>query len=289
MKSGPLLFLFVLALTTCLSLSGNENDFLENVIFLQKDKEILGEIFEKINSAEDEEIGNLMLKVGAFFAETPYVAQTLEIEPNNERLVINLREMDCNTFAENCLAISRTIKGGNLTFEKFARELQKIRYREGRINGYPSRLHYFSDWIYDNDIKNVAKSVSQEIVNIPYEKTINFMSTHPESYIQLKDSAVVLKIAQIEREISGRKIFYIPKENLSQVESKLKDGDIVGITTGIKGLDMVHVGILLWKSGRIHLMHASSVAKKVLVSENTLEDYLINSKTATGIMVSRPE
>jgi hypothetical protein len=196
--------------------------------------------------------------------------------------------MDCNTFAENCLAISRTIKSGNPSFEKFATELQNIRYRDGKINGYASRLHYFSDWIFDNDKKYIVKSVSQGIADILYEKNINFMSTHPESYVQLKDLGLVKRIENIEQQISARKNYYIPEEKLAQFEEKLNDGDIVGITTNIKGLDIVHVGILVRKSGQIHLMHASSVAEKVIVSENTLEEYLINSKTATGIMVARP-
>jgi hypothetical protein len=35
-------------------------------------------------------------------------------------------------------------------------------------------------------------------------------------------------------------------------------------------------------------MHASSLAEEVVVSEGTLEDYLLGSKSATGIMVARP-
>lgn len=280
-----LLFVFGIA---GYSFSYDEGDSCEIVVHLQKDKEILEEVFKRLPAGQNAEIGDLIIQVGTFFAETPYVAHTLEIETNKEQLVINLREMDCNTFAENCLAISRTIKSGNLTFEKFAKELQNIRYRDGKINGYPSRLHYFSDWIFDNNSKQVIKSVSHQMSGIPCRKTINFMSTHPESYTQLKDLAVVREIANQEQEISERNTFYIPREKLVQTEDQLKDGDIVGITTSIKGLDIMHVGILVRKAGRMYLMHASSVAEKVIISESTLEEYLLKSKTATGIMVARP-
>jgi len=290
MKISLILLLLFPILMNCAHSKQKESTLIENIVFQPKDKEILTQAFDIFSGDENTPISVLMIKVGTFFKETPYVAATLEINPDKEKLVINLREMDCTTFAENCLAISRTIKNGNPTFEKFAVELQSIRYRDGTIDGYPSRLHYFSDWIYDNDLKKITKSISKELAETIFAKPINFMSTHPESYIQLKDNPELAQIIAIqEKEISARKTHFIPKEKIVIIEGKLMDGDIVGITSGIKGLDIVHVGILIRKEGRIHLMHASTTAQKVIVSEETLEKYLINSKSATGIMVSRPQ
>jgi hypothetical protein len=131
--------------------------------------------------------------------------------------------------------------------------------------------------------------VSGEIAQTPLNKQINFMSTHPDSYARLKDSTRLVDIiAGQEKEISVRKMFYIPETRIAELEDLLRDGDIVGITTGIEGLAVSHVGILVRKSDRIHMIHASSKAEKVVVSEGTLEDYLLNSKSATGIMVARP-
>ncbi|MBK6282852.1 MAG: DUF1460 domain-containing protein [Draconibacterium sp.] len=136
----------------------------------------------------------------------------------------------------------------------------------------------------------IVKSVSQEIAGTPYRKTINFMSTHPESYLQLKNHPEIQKIiAEREREISMRKTYFIPKEKIGEIESKLNDGDIVGITSRVDGLDISHVGILVRINGRIHLMHASTTAEKVVISDNSLEDYLLKSKSVTGIMVARPK
>ena len=261
----------------------------ENVVFQTKDKEILEQVFNVFKDDKNTPISELMVKVGLFFRETPYVAATLEINPDEENLIINLREMDCTTFAENVLAISRTIKNGNPTFEKFAVELQNIRYRDGKIDGYTSRIHYFSEWIFENDRSKTVQSVSKEIGGTIYPKPINFMSTHPESYLQLKENQeLIQKIANQEKEISARETYFIPEEKIREIESKLMDADIVGITSRVDGLDISHVGILMRKSGRIHLMHASSVANKVIVSEETLEEYLLNSKSVTGIMVARP-
>ena len=257
------------------------------IIVQEKDKQILEEILELFSNEKDTPLPALMVKVGTFVKETPYVAHTLETEP--EQLVVNLRELDCTTFAENCLAISRTIKSKEPGFDKFTEELQKIRYKNGKIESYPSRLHYFSDWIYTNDKKGLVKNISEDISDTEYNLTVNFMSTHPGSYKQLENNPEFIhRLAEQEKEISSRTMYYIHENKIAEVEEKLQDGDIAGITTNISGLDILHVVILIRKEGRIHILHASSAAEKVVVSENTLEDYLLNSKSETGIMVARP-
>jgi hypothetical protein len=278
----PLLFLFA----ACnFSQTNAEEEF--PVIFQEEDKEILEQALEMFSEESNTPTPVLMVKTGTYFTGTPYVAHTLETEP--EQLVVNLREMDCTTFAENCLAIAKTIQSENLTFEQFADELKNVRYRNGKIDGYPSRLHYFSDWIFDNQQKKLVKDVSKEIAATPYDKEVYFMSTHPDSYEQLKDSvALVKEIAEQENDMNSRQLFYIPENKIAEVEDKLMDGDIVGITTSVDGLDISHVGILVRKAGRIHLMHASSLAEEVVISEESLETYLMESKSATGIMVARP-
>jgi len=262
----------------------------EAIIFQPKDKEILEQIIELNKDDKKAAPGTLIVKIGTFLEETPYVAHTLETD-STEQLVINLRELDCTTFAENCLAISRIIKSGKPSWERFTAELTNLRYRNGNIDEYPSRIHYFSDWIYDNNRKKIIKDVSQEMAQTIFLNKVNFMSTHPDSYRQLKENPdFVSKIKKQEEDISSRITYYIPEEKIAEIEDQLMDGDIVGITTNIKGLDISHVGILVRKAGRIHLMHASSAsaAMKVVVSKNTLEEYLLNSKSATGIMVARP-
>lgn len=279
-----LIFSFLVSCNTTTKNPGLES---EPAIYQEKDKEILEHVLELYSAEKEATTSALMIKVGSFFQETPYVAHTMET--GEEQLLINLREMDCTTFAENCLAISRTIKSENPSFEHFSSELQKIRYRDGMLDGYPSRLHYFCDWIFNNQQKNLIADMSEELAHTPFPKQINFMSTHPENYAQLKESAPLVElIAAREKEISARRMFFIPESMIAEVESKLMDGDIVGITTGIDGIAIQHVGILIRQEDRIHLMHASSAAEKVLISDITLEAYLLNSKSASGIMLARP-
>lgn len=259
----------------------------DQVSCLAADREILEQVFQYCSADQDMSTSALMVRVGSFFLGTPYVAHTLE--SGEEHLVINLREMDCTTFAENCLALTRTIKSGSLTFERFASSLQAVRYRDGKIRAYPSRLHYFCDWIYNNDQKRLIRDMSEELAHTSLRKQINFMSTHPESYPQLKENPEFVEaLAAQEAEIDERKMFYIPENRIAELEDQLMEGDIAGITTEIDGLAIQHVVILIRKGDRIHMLHASSTAEKVVVSDQTLEEYLLESKSASGIMLARP-
>ncbi|WP_297091354.1 N-acetylmuramoyl-L-alanine amidase-like domain-containing protein [uncultured Draconibacterium sp.] len=252
-----------------------------------QDEQIFNQLLCSMVAHKDKTTAELVVMCSKLLMNTPYTAHTLEIEP--EHLVVNLREMDCTTFAENCLAIAQTVKTRNPDFDTFTYQLKQIRYRNGQIKGYPSRLHYFSDWIYNNDQKMLVESLSKELVNTPYHKTINFMSKHPNSYPQLKNNtAYIQDLTKIEHQLTRSKLFYIPTEKLESIKHLLQDGDIFGITTNIEGLDIIHVGIIVFKNDELYFMHASTNAKKVVLSSQTLYKYLSERKTANGIMVARP-
>lgn len=122
-----------------------------------------------------------MVRVGREFLGTQYEAHTLE-QPGEEQLVVYLRGFDCVTFVENVLALSRCIKKQVSTFEAVENELQEIRYRKGVLDGYPSRLHYFSEWIEDNAAKGVVRNVTAELGGQSYRKTINWITRHHDAY-----------------------------------------------------------------------------------------------------------
>ena len=285
-------FLFLLFLpvifacnTATTRISDNQENQLK-IISTPEDEEIFKTFITLFSGQKDAPTSDIMIMAGTFLLNTPYTEHTLEHEP--EQLIINLREMDCTTFVENCLALTRTLKSKKQDFEQFAKELANIRYHDGKIDGYASRLHYFSDWIFVNTDKNIVRDIAKEIAEPPLIKEINFMSTHPESYKQLRDSTLIKMIAEQEREISVREMYFIPKAKLVEFETKLMDGDIVAITTEIAGLDVSHTALLIRKNGRIHILHASSTAGKVIVSEETLENYLKSNRRTIGIMVARP-
>lgn len=286
----PSLFLLLLPLVAaCNTVTKTPPDNQANrleIIYTPRDVEIFKAFITMFQGEKDAPVADLVIKAGTFFLNTPYVEHTLERD--TEQLVINLREMDCTTLVENSLALARTLKSGNHEFEQFARELEYMRYREGRAEGYTSRLHYFSDWMFVNTQKNLVRDITKDLDGTELIKTINFMSTHPQSYRQLADSSLIPEIAEQEKEISARTVYYIPKSRVVAVDSRLAGGDIAAITTSVDGLDVSHTAILIRVDNAIHILHASSAKGKVIISDETLDDYLIQQKSSTGIIVARP-
>lgn len=231
-------------------------------------------------------LGQLVVETGKFFLGRPYRVGTLETK-GTERLVVNLRKFDCFTFVENVVALAWCLKSRQISFEAFRRVLKKTRYRNGRIQGYASRLHYFSDWIHDNHKKGIVRDVTAEIGGRPWGKTLAFMTTHPDLYPPLQNTANLRRMKSVERTVSRRSLYYIPKKIVRALENRIRDGDIIAITTNTKGLDVQHVGLAVRDDNRIHLLHASSIEGKVVLSRQTLYRYLMESRTRSGIMVAR--
>lgn len=231
--------------------------------------------------------GELMVKTARFFLGTPYVAATLEKEP--EGLVINLREMDCMTLVENTVALTRTLQSGSPSFDLFCKILQTLRYRNGEIDDYTSRLHYTTDWIFENEQRGFLKDVTHEVGGVSLPVAVSFMSTHPDSYKPLKENpSFVAKIASKEKEINTRSYYYIPESDIDELASGFKEGDIVCFVTTIKGLDISHVGVICRVGEKLTFVHASTTQKKVIVNEAPLQEYVESIKRNSGIMVVRP-
>ena len=230
----------------------------------------------------------LIIKTASFFLNKPYVASTLEFEP--EGLVVNLREFDCSTFVETVLALSRVVKlYEQPTFENFCVQLQIIRYRRGTINNYTDRIHYFSDWIYENETRGFVKDVTKEIGGEAYKFKLNYMSSHPDSYKQMKSHPEYVEIMQKkESEISERMYSFIPKERIVSSGKEMRDGDIVCFVTDIEGLDISHVGFIHYNEGQLTFIHASTAAKKVIINPQSLSVYAGKNKRNTGVMIVRP-
>ncbi|MDP4270326.1 MAG: DUF1460 domain-containing protein [Bacteroidota bacterium] len=256
-------------------------------LFAQSDDKAVFEQYKlAINPKLD--LDKLIVETGRFFLDRPYVASTLEIN-DQEQLVVNLRELDCTTFVETTFALALTAKSKEFTYDKFCRTLTKIRYRDGKIDQYPSRLHYFTDWIKDNTKKGLVKDVTKKISCDTIRFHDGFMSHNPDKYKALREHPEFIPtIAAQENDINQRIYNYIPKADVAAKANKIKTGDIIAITTNLKGLDISHVGFAVWVGKELHFMHASSTLKKVVISDKTLAEYLNGVKIHTGIIVLRP-
>ncbi len=233
-------------------------------------------------------IGNVIVEVGESFIGTDYVSHTLEVDAD-ERLVINLTGLDCNTFLEYALVFSRNIKQGKTTFDDYKNELMLIRYRGGKIDQYPSRLHYFTDWIYDNSKKAIVKDITKKIGGELLKLELSFMSAHPQYYKHLKENPDFIPvIKKQEEEISKRKYYFIPQEKIAEIENEIEDGDLLAFTSTVKGLDVNHVGIAVrLDDGRIHVLHAPNVGYQVEITKLPLAEYVLKIEKDSGVIVVR--
>ena len=227
-----------------------------------------------------------LLQIGKSFLGTPYVASTLE-QAGKEQLVVNLNELDCWTFVEQSIALTLTKHSKTPNFQQFKKILQAFRYRNGKINGYGSRLHYFLEWLEQAKQNGIISLETEKIGGISVVKTIDFMSTHVQFYPALQDQEAYENILAAEAKLSRLNWFYLPKNKVKAAESQLKEGDIITITAVKEGLDVVHEGLAIKKNGRIHLLHASLDFKEVVVSAEPLSDYLAKNKGQSGIIVAR--
>lgn len=253
-----------------------------------EDKAVFNRYMETMCSKRQLPTGKLMVETARFFLGTPYVAGTLEEEP--ERLVVNLRELDCMTLMETTTALVRTLRAGTPTYETFCLNLQEARYRDGSIGDYTDRLHYTTDWMYENQRKGRLKDVTVEIGGKPLDLQLSFMSTHPDSYKQLKGNpGRVAVMAAKEKEISARQHFYIPQDEINAHAGKIRNGDIVCFVTTVKGLDISHVGIICREGDKLTFIHASTSKKQVIVNEEPLQEYVQSIKRNKGIMIVRPQ
>ena len=227
------------------------------------------------------------------FLGVPYVAHTLELN-DKEQLVVNTRELDCTTLVETVTALTLCAQQGKKTWNDYLTTLKTLRYRQGKLDGYTSRLHYFSDWIRDKQSMKIIKEIQSP--NPPFSAVqrvnVNYMSTHPTAYKALKaQPELVPVIRQQEQSLNTVKARYIPKSALRRSTKALRqavhDGDIIAITCNKKGLDIAHLGFAVWKKDGLHLLNASMIHKKVVEEPMTFYQYLQKHPSHTGIRVLR--
>lgn len=261
----------------------------KKVISLPEDREIFKALLEKARQRGDSarSVGDLIVEVGLHFLGAPYEAGTLE-RKGPEGLVVNLRAFDCVTFVENAVVLADMIRAGKTAFRDYAAALERIRYRGGRRDGYPSRLHYFTDWLRDNGRKGVIREITRELGGIPFRKAFHELTDHREEHSPLRAAAAFRRMRTVEAACSRRTLHCVPKAGLPGIEKRIENGDIIAVATDADGIDVIHTGIAVRSPRGLHLLHASSAAGKAVLSDETLYRYLISRRSRTGIIVGRP-
>ena len=229
------------------------------------------DVFERLLSKSLEQkwnelpIGQCMTHVAMELQGTPYVGFTLELDKDHEICSVNFKGLDCVTFFEDTLDFSRMLKKGGRTPGAMLDEVTFTRYRGGKLGDFTSRLHYTTDWMYDNEKKRVVKVLAPDLPGAAkFTQRVGIMSEKPTNYRQLAAHPEFIPvIKKYEDEINARDTMYIPMDRLAEAQPLLQTGDIVGVCTTEPGIDIAHTGLVIAdKSGMLHFMDASSAQAK---------------------------
>ncbi|MEM9569065.1 MAG: N-acetylmuramoyl-L-alanine amidase-like domain-containing protein, partial [Cyanobacteria bacterium P01_E01_bin.34] len=189
---------------------------------------------------ERKTMGDSIQLLAEFFLGLPYQGHQLD-QNDREVLSVNLQTFDCVIFVETMLALARNFAVHDYSVPNFLENMQAQRYRNGDIDGYCSRLHYFSDWIRENEHQGRVSNITADLGGIAVQKQLDFMTSHREAYPQLVDNDENFRcIAEMEAALSPVELTYIPTAEISGIYSELQAGDIVAIATSVPGLDVSH-------------------------------------------------
>jgi hypothetical protein len=216
----------------------------------------------------------------------PYVSGLLE-EPAAEQLVVTLSGSDCVLFVEMTTALTLTTLSGSTRLEDVESNVRLLRYRNGTIDGYFSRLHYFGDWLQDNERKGLLSVLFQDRNTLPRLEPYHFMTTKREAYRQMADNdSLYNRMVQHEAALNERRLRFVPTVQIPSVEQELQTGDIVAFVTTVDGLDVTHTAIVKKDGNRVGFWHASTTGS-VIVEPKTLYQYTVDRKGLKGILVAR--
>lgn len=242
-------------------------------------------------------LGRAATRVGELAAGTPYEPGTLEAylraggSPSGmEPLTLSLTRFDCVTLVEACLAVARLAgKGGKSSWERFGCEMARMRYRGGKRRGYPSRLHYFSEWITDGEKRGLLRDRGEELGGLEDARPLRFMTEHRGSYPALADDGVLRQIRAMEHRLDGRPRRVIPTGRIPDVADRIETGDVLAFATEIPGLDVTHAAFAYRGADRIlRVLHAPLSGGVVEVTRATLPEYVAAIRRSTGILVAQP-
>lgn len=241
-------------------------------------------------------IGDRTTAVGLALVGTPYGNWTLEIHDRIEAPSVNFLEMDCWTFFEIALGFARMLADprDQHTPQRLLHYIELDRYRGGRCDGtYLSRLHFLEEWAADNEARGLVKNITRDLggIRMP-RREITTMSGPWRSYRYLRANPnLVPKIRAMESRVSDLPVFYIPKARVPAIEPRLRNGDIICITTSWHGCYSSHVGLAYRDpQGVLRFLHATSSRSKgrAVILDARLADYLNAHTKHTGIFVARP-
>lgn len=240
-------------------------------------------------------IGERTARIAREMAGAPYVSYSLEVDDKIESPVVNLGGMDCWTFYENALAISRMLayKPGPYKPADMLHMVEIERYRDGHCTGnYLSRMHHLEEVFHDNQRRGYATNITSRIPGaVRLRREIKEMTVQWKNYRYLKSTPSLIEpMGRIEAQVSKLPVYHIPKDKVRAAENYLQNGDICAITSTWQNGYTSHVGLIIRLKGRAYFTHATSDRDKgrMTIIDRPITDYVNGNPKHAGIIVCRP-
>lgn len=256
---------------------------------IQKSRQLLTQIFQKYQGQKQKlSFGELVAKIGLEFRGQSILAHAL-IRNYQEKPSLLLTQQDGFSLIENSLAIARAIVNNQTTEQGFLRELEKVRYHQGKAKGYFSRWQYFYPMVLGLDSLGIAHEISRNWNPSPIKKRFCGLSgcLPPES--QQKADTNLKQLLAYEKRIAGTSVMQVSIDSLPNYYPQIQEGDIIGFTTNIPQTDVHLMGLVVkGPSGDLHFLHIHPLRANVNMPVANLKDFLRNEIKFRGFVVARP-
>jgi hypothetical protein len=217
-----------------------------------------------------------LTRVGIQFIGKPYRANALS-SSNPEDLVADLTSFDCVTLIENSLALTHS-KGDESGYRT---ALVHFRYAGDSVQ-YEKRYHYFSDAMRQLGYPLLGTQDMLQKLPKSFSFLSNFLASKQHGQINLA------LLRSRESELAKRDFYFTPNALVDRLLPLLESGDLVGLVSKNPAIDFLHTGMVYRKDGKVYLLHASQEFKRVMVSKQTLRDYLKTHRQFIGVSAFRP-
>ena len=234
-----------------------------------------------------ETFGSLVVRVARLELGKPYYDEPWH--PGPEVLESRVDSFQCVSLVESSLALARCLWRNTPTALCFLHEVQNLRYRHGEVEGYPSRLHYFEDWLSDNAARGHLTLLTRNLGGLPVTLNYSYMSSHPAKFPALEDADIRAAISATEARLSHTKMYVLDRDKIQGMERQLQNGDIVAVASRVGGMMVTHTGLVIVDEAHVaHLLHASSAQHHVVLSREDLAEYILRRPERRGILIARP-
>ncbi|MDE6340602.1 MAG: DUF1460 domain-containing protein, partial [Muribaculaceae bacterium] len=209
--------------------------------------------------------GKLCGQIASKFVGVPYapVAQ----EDSLGVAEIRLDGFDDFSFVNNVAALAKLATSpGSIRLKDVEQMIERMTFRRGEANGFPSRMLYGGDWVVDNRSRGNIKELTEDYSTNFKTKSLEYVGRHPDEYVALKDSATLDRQKMVEFGYRTFKIPHLKRESTEwkNISSELREGDLIMLLTSHPEKDLWEMGYLVIRPDGLHLIRVSEKDGKVV-------------------------